>query len=139
MRIYGEVNIEILEAAKFFAEKMLTPEEREYLDLEINWAYDPNDAAECVLEDDDLAPRCFAINLHPANTEHHPIQALAHEMVHVRQYVTGQLRQVDGTMYWNDMVIDMDTVSYFDLPWEIEAHQLEEGLFEDFLSEEVIV
>lgn len=138
MHIYGDASQEVKDAAKYFAEKLLSKSEQKGLDLEINWLYEEDDAAELLLDDDDLVPKCFTININPANPECHSIQSLAHEMVHVRQYVSGQLRQVDGTMYWNDSLIDMKKIRYYDLPWEIEAHALEEDLFEDYLSEEVV-
>ena len=62
---------------------------------------------------------------------------LAHELVHLKQYATNELRSrvvagqlVDiwkGKRYRN--------LKYDDQPWEIEALQKEQDLFEDFISE----
>ena len=62
---------------------------------------------------------------------------LAHEVVHIKQYVTKQLR----TWYLKTGIIDIwegkrfRSVHYFQQPWEAEAMLLEEQLFIDFVSE----
>ena len=51
---------------------------------------------------------------------------LAHEMVHVKQYVRHELKE---PTVWKGTNINTDKVEYWDLPWEIEAHGREIGLF----------
>ena len=46
------------------------------------------------------------------------LTAIFHEMVHVKQYIRGQLDQ------------DSDDLNYFDRPSEIEAYKLQEELLE---------
>ena len=53
------------------------------------------------------------------------LTTLAHELVHVKQYSTGELTQENKT--------DID---YWDRPWEIEAHGRELGLFIRWCEEE---
>lgn len=65
------------------------------------------------------------------------IRTVIHELVHVRQYLRGELKQIhrDGVgprMYWHD--VDMTDRSYDERPWEIEAHSLEHRLCKQFLS-----
>ncbi len=58
------------------------------------------------------------------------LETIAHEMVHVKQYVRGEL--VDNPVYhssWKGESVDCNKVSYWDLPWEVEAHGREVGLF----------
>lgn len=55
---------------------------------------------------------------------------LAHEMVHVKQYLLGELHQVidgdDVTNIWHGHVVP--EMQYFDRPWEIEAMREEKYL-----------
>lgn len=53
------------------------------------------------------------------------IETVAHEMVHVKQIVRGQLKQVitrNGRSYYTWMGKRYNNLDYFELPWEIEAY-----------------
>lgn len=50
------------------------------------------------------------------------LTTLAHEMVHVKQYVLGQLKLRDGVYTWLGKEYD---TSYVESPWEIEAFSRE--------------
>jgi hypothetical protein len=54
------------------------------------------------------------------------LETIAHEMVHVKQYVRHELKE---PTVWKGTNVDTDKVEYWDLPWEIEAHGREVGLF----------
>lgn len=57
-------------------------------------------------------------------------QTLAHEMVHVKQYARGQLKQYkkrNGTTAYTWLGRKYDT-EYYDCPWEIEAYSKERVL-----------
>lgn len=51
--------------------------------------------------------------------------AIAHELIHVKQYVEGRLAETNLGMFWEGKFIDTNKVGYIDLPWEVEAHELE--------------
>jgi predicted metal-dependent hydrolase len=56
---------------------------------------------------------------------------VAHEMVHVKQYARREMHDfvVDEKFHkWKDSLVPENT-NYWDLPWEIEAHGRELGLF----------
>ena len=56
-------------------------------------------------------------------------ETVAHEMVHVKQYSRGELFEIRPQRHrWKDAIVKGD-VDYYDLPWEIEAHGREVGLF----------
>ena len=55
------------------------------------------------------------------------LETIAHEMVHVKQYARRELHPVNET--WCGKTYNPKKVSYWDLPWEIEAHGRETGLF----------
>lgn len=54
------------------------------------------------------------------------MQTLAHEMVHARQFIRGQLRN-EG--YWAWKGRKADNYEYENQPWEKEAYRLEKELF----------
>lgn len=51
--------------------------------------------------------------------------ALAHELIHVKQYLEGRLADTDLGQFWEGRFIDTSKVAYSELPWEVEAHALE--------------
>lgn len=55
------------------------------------------------------------------------LETVAHEMVHVKQYARRELHPSTDT--WLGKTYNPKKVSYWDLPWEIEAHGRECGLF----------
>lgn len=63
------------------------------------------------------------------------VEALAHEMVHVKQLATGEYYDYmysDKIIKWKGKKIDINQVDYWDLPWEIEAYGRERGLYVKF-------
>ena len=56
------------------------------------------------------------------------MQALAHEMVHARPFLRGQVSS-DGVWKWKGR--NADNYSYTNQPWEKEAYRLERELFLD--------
>ena len=56
------------------------------------------------------------------------MQALAHEMVHARQFLRGQLCN-EGAWKWKGR--NADNYAYANQPWEKEAYRLERELFLD--------
>ena len=57
------------------------------------------------------------------------VQALCHEMVHVKQYARNEMNDgiVKGRARWKTKFIPEDT-NYWDLPWEKEAYRMEKKL-----------
>ena len=62
------------------------------------------------------------------------LETIAHEMVHVKQYARRELHPVHDT--WLGKTYNPKKVSYWDLPWEIEAHGREAGLFVRWAEQE---
>jgi len=101
---------------------------------------------------DDLAnvyrPREFRVILDPhriliddygrekEDTEwaHDILKTLAHELVHVKDYVLGNLAMRKTGMVYRGVSFDAETLlDYFKLPYEIEAYGREKGLLVSFL------
>jgi hypothetical protein len=63
------------------------------------------------------------------------IATLAHELSHVKQYATGQLRYDYGNSnisIWEGKKYNSDIIPYEKLPWEIDAIQSEKALMSIF-------
>ena len=62
------------------------------------------------------------------------LKTLAHEIVHVKQYVLGELRSRDVGLLYKGINHDaMNLMEYFELPYEIEAYGREKGLLYGFM------
>lgn len=89
-------------------------------------------------EDDWYKPREFKFELNANQGKRKQLLALAHEMVHVKQYargemvddLTGAVRKWQGKFVKKGGTALGEYENYYDLPWEIEAHGREFGLYE---------
>ena len=79
---------------------------------------------DCMCEDD----REFTIRIDTGLSLTQMAITAAHEMVHVQQYLSGRMQQIDGnTIRYEGVDYDVN-MEYSERPWEIEAHKLEESL-----------
>jgi hypothetical protein len=69
-------------------------------------------------------PREFTIEIHHYLNGKEYIMTLIHEMIHIEDYIKGNLTEQDGKRYWNGVFYESD--DYDNQPWEIRANQLEE-------------
>jgi len=95
------------------------------------------DAAVTWLEDP-VRPRKFVMEIDSRLSFNRTLEMLAHEMVHVKQFATGEL--VDNpsgkTVKWLGKRMTMhDDDGYWTLPWEIEAYGRQPGLYARFRRE----
>lgn len=87
----------------------------------------------CTVEDCNYRPREFLIELHNFMTMENYTKTLLHELWHVYQHVKGALRDKYQKRLWKG--IDYTNVDYEDQPWEIQAQQMEEILYLEYLTE----
>lgn len=82
-------------------------------------------------EDSDIPPKDFIIELDSNLKMRSMLETLAHEIVHIKQWATGEMIDTAKPMItkFRKDSIDSNKVNYWDLPWEIEALGREEGLF----------
>lgn len=121
---------EIKSAATFFGEMLMGTRLCDNLDLKIRFS--KNEGNTAIWEDDARRHREFTITLEDFRGYTYMLHSLAHEMVHVKQYARGELRDYDDgvdTYSWLGEKRDWSDVDYWDLPWEIEAHGRERGLY----------
>ena len=73
----------------------------------------------------------FIIRLNPKLSRANLLMTLAHEMVHVKQYVTGELYdyKANTKARWHGEVMETEEIDYWVQPWEIEAWGRETGLY----------
>ena len=74
--------------------------------------------------------RKFVIELHPGIGAKDILKTLAHEMIHVKQYVYNETN--DQLSMWRGKRINPDKVDYWKHPWEIDAYGNEAGLMYNF-------
>ena len=94
-------------------------------------------------------PRMFRVIIDPYKTriddygremddEEHAnemFRVLGHELVHVKQYVVGDLSIKAKGMYWKGELTSVCTMmEYFKCPWEVEAYGLERYLWMNFID-----
>lgn len=128
-----------LEAAALFFSKALGLGRIGYqLDIERNKKLD--NEGECADEDGVKNPRWFTITLRGKRGDDPLTRTLAHEMVHVKQYIRNELGKEMTVSkgkgfsiatkwkgeYWTPAQHEDE---YFDSPWEIEAYGREVGLY----------
>ena len=66
---------------------------------------------------------------------HEILKTLAHELVHVKQYVMGELTYRPHGMVWKKVTYAPENIfEYFETPFEIEAYGREKGLLVAFLA-----
>jgi hypothetical protein len=80
--------------------------------------------------------REFLIEIHPGIGARKILETLAHEMVHVKQFIFNETN--DDLSIWHGKKINSDTTDYWSHPWEIDAHGRETGLLTKFVVTECL-
>lgn len=79
-------------------------------------------------------PREFLVEVHPGIGCKSILATLAHECVHVKQYIDGETN--DDLSTWRGKKINSDLIEYWSHPWEIDAYGREIGLLTKFAVKE---
>jgi len=92
-----------------------------------------------------LEQRYFIIEIFNKLPFKEQIKSIGHETVHMRQFLRKELGYKNGKILWkgkpyvfkplkrND-IIKEDYYDYYNCPWEIEAYELEEKLYNNFTN-----
>jgi len=127
---------QINQAMNFFRDFLFQKQYRlatnTYIDVEVK--QDIGADGWCYVEDDDVRPREFTIQLEKTLDELALLTTLAHEMVHVWQYASGKLRLYQDGRHRYDGKVYSSNTKYVDRPWESEAYELERVLVEEWLN-----
>ena len=121
--IRPSVKNEAIAATDWFLRKYIEPElkdeEPTFIDISFNKRLDTMGL--CTDEEDNE----FLVEINPVGQDKNDmIRTLIHELIHVRQYRTGQMQPVTGGTKFKGKRYDLDS-EYFDTPWEKEAYKLE--------------
>lgn len=95
------------------------------------------DYAYCDWTDDNHQAREFTITIDNRLNEKETLLALAHEMVHVKQYAKGELKDIfrpTRMVKWQGEKYLHEEIDYWEQPWEIEAYGREKGLYIKFMK-----
>lgn len=123
------------EAARFYADELIENKrilKNCYVAIRFNSKMDMYGLAGVEEVNTKNQPREFLIELHPGIGARNILSTLAHEMVHVKQYIKGELN--DEMTLWKGKKVDSDKMDYWVHPWEIEAHGVEAGLVYKFVT-----
>ena len=125
-------------ASQFYAEQLFTKQLLRHIvvSIKFNKHLDAFGYSSIEKRNTKGAAREFLIELHPYISGVEILKTLAHEFVHIKQYVEGDLN--DSQTEWQGEAIDSDSMDYYSLPFEIEAFGLEVGLFTNFAKKEVL-
>jgi hypothetical protein len=130
-------NQQMADAVHFYAEYLMSDRLLRNIHIEVVVETDlirnEKDQAYCVSMSDSGAAREFEISIDAGLGKRAMLLALAHEMVHVKQYARGELKynsrqrlhRFQGVSYSPQHV-------YWEQPWEIEAFGRELGLYRMF-------
>jgi hypothetical protein len=126
----------IKRAAIFYAQELISSKmlENVFVKVKFDKTLDAYGYASVEEYNNSGKPREFLIELHPYVSGYDILKTLAHEMVHVKQYVYGETNE--AMTRWKGQRVDADTIDYWIQPWEIEAHGYEAGLFTKFAIKE---
>jgi len=123
-------------AAKFFSDHLLTKQMQENTNIYVKFNKKLMDCGSAGVEGYNAKgqPRDFLIEINPYLGARGILEAIAHEMVHVKQFAYGHTNETLNK--WFNNQVDTDKVDYWFQPWEIEAHGLEIGLVTKFAIQE---
>ena len=132
----GISRADLVEAVNFYLDKLVSKRMKNSLTLFINLKEQMPGYGNCTYLDDMERPKEFDLEIKV--NEHVTYKALmrsiAHELVHVKQFCTGEMRdhiRSDHTS-WKKEKFDTAKLDYWFQPWEIEAHGMEVGLYTHF-------
>ena len=89
---------------------------------------------DCTWTDDRENPLEFEMRLDSSMNVPSLLMGVTHEMVHVKQYLTGEMVDTErwDICLWQGTRINCEKIEYFEQPWEIEAYGREAGLLDKF-------
>jgi len=123
-------------AALFYANELMTKKilENVYLKISFSKKIEAQGYAQILEYNNSRKAREFEIEIHSGIGAKDILKTLAHEMVHIKQYVYGETNET--LTRWKGLKVDSDDMDYWVQPWEIEAHGMEPGLFTKFAIKE---
>ena len=130
---------------RFFSNRFFTKEVNKQIRVKLRFVKKPDigyedDCANVEWMDNNRQPRRFVISIYMPERVNlkNVISALAHEMVHIKQFVKNELIDLPSTNFritvFKNKKYNISRVSYYDQPWEIEAYGRERSLTREYLE-----
>lgn len=127
----------VIRSIEFYGKKLIK-NTRIYnnIHIEIQFTSDIKDMGSASIDGYNSAKKArdFLIEINNKISGKNVLMTLAHEMIHIKQYVYGEMD--DQLSMWKGEIVDENTMEYYDHPWEIEAYGKEQGLFSGFVVQE---
>lgn len=130
----------IRQAVQYYAELIMSSRLRQNLVIQVEFKHlwilehcigGAYPALEC-----DPRPRDFILEVNSEMSKRRILMTIAHEMVHIKQYATGQLKYYvkANKIRWEDMLFDNEhevksDKNYWFSPWELLANGYEPGMY----------
>ena len=134
MILTGRFKRQQLMAIYYFASRLISKQMLRNVEIKVSFKKDMDCAHGMVLvEDYNLSnkPRSFIIEVNKNDSDEEKLKTLAHEMVHIKQYVKGELNECQTV--WRGTKIETE-LEYDEQPWEIEAYELGDKLYEEYCT-----
>ena len=125
------------DAARFFEKELIHPRTARILEVTFHFTKLNGAYGFCVYEDSHVKPREFTIEINKGLSKEDIVRTIAHELVHVKQYVKGELKEryvPDKHMMWHDERVDVGLSNFYNVPWEVEARKFEDELYMKYES-----
>lgn len=119
-----KVDYGLLDSLLSFSSDFLSLEEDIYLILEFNSNIEPHIHGYCLYDHDEIH-----IEVNSRLTIEEMVVALFHELIHVKQYESGDLMYDGKSSFWKGSLVECD---YKFLPWEEEAYRIEKEMMEKY-------
>ena len=134
MLVRGRLSKIRLKAIDFFADLLLTPQLKKHIIVNVVFRKKMKYLGLTHVEDYNIMgkPREFTLEVYRNQTDEEILKTIAHELVHVRQYAVGDLNE-EATL-WQGRSVSRD-LEYHNHPWEIEAEDLTEILYGEYVND----
>ena len=142
MRVYvrnakNKAIASVLRQAVMFYSRKLLPRQLNTLTIHVHLSIDCKDKllGDTEAMDSNHRPKQFCIRINKRLQGRQLFETIAHEMVHVKQYATDQLKDYyDTGVRYNGKIYKDDEKGYWLHPWEIEAYGMSFGLYKKFID-----
>lgn len=127
---------ELIEAAKFFGARLLSKRLIDTVSVVVEFKKLKDCKGYCDWVDKPVRPKQFRIVINNEYKKRTALITLGHELVHLKQYATGELSDetIRSRAKWKNKIIDETKIDYWDMPFEIEAYGREFGLYHHYMT-----
>lgn len=134
MVIQGRPSKKQVHAMDYFARKLFSRQLCQHIFIRLTFKKTDNYWGLAIVDDCNSRgkPRYFTIEIKRDLNEQEKLMAIAHEFVHIKQYANGELNE-EMTL-WQGERVNSDIIPYLEQPWEIEAYEVGDKLYEDYIN-----